>query len=178
MAQAEPLAGSSEGEGFVAGAVVGHDALDGDAEACIVGDGGLEKGDGAALAFGLHHSAEGDARGIVDADVDELPADAAVVALACAVAGDAVPYPVELAELFDVDVDELARPIALVTAWRLSRLQGAHPVEAEPLEDAADGGRRDAGFGGDGLAGQALTTKGFDAIDDGLHRRSVQAVRP
>jgi hypothetical protein len=28
VAQAEPLAGSAEGEGFVAGAVVGHDALD------------------------------------------------------------------------------------------------------------------------------------------------------
>jgi hypothetical protein len=117
-------------------------------------------------------------RGIVDADVDELPVDATVLALACAVAGDAVPYLVELAELFDVDVDEFARPIALVTPRRLSRLQGAQAVEAEPLEDAADGGRRDAGFGGDGLAGQALTTKGFDAINDGLRRRSVQSVRP
>jgi hypothetical protein len=37
-------------------------------------------------------------RGIVDADVDELPVDATVLALACAVAGDAVPYLVELAE--------------------------------------------------------------------------------
>ena len=72
----------------------------------------------------------------------------------------------------------LARPIALVAARRLSRLEGAQPVEAEPLEDAADGGSRDAGFGGDRLAGQALTTKGFDAINDGLRRRSVQAVRP
>jgi hypothetical protein len=37
-------------------------------------------------------------RGIVDADVDELPVDATVLALACAVAGGAVPYLVELAE--------------------------------------------------------------------------------
>ena len=35
-------------------------------------------------------------------------------------------------------VDQLARPIALVTARRLSRLQRAQPVEAEPLEDATD----------------------------------------
>ena len=41
-------AGVAEGAGFVAGAVVGHDALDGDAEACVVGDGGLEEGHGAS----------------------------------------------------------------------------------------------------------------------------------
>ena len=109
--------------------------------------------------------------------MDELPADAAVVALAGAVTGDAVPYLVELAELLDVDVDELAGPIALVTPWRLGRLERAQPVEAEPLEDTADGGRRDTDLGGDGLAGQALTAKGFDAIDDSLRRRAVQSMR-
>jgi hypothetical protein len=82
--------------------------------------------------------------------MDELPADAAGVALAGAVAGDAVPYLVELAELFDVDVDELARPIALVTARRLGRLECAQPVEADALEDTADGGR------GDGADGPSL----------------------
>ena len=108
-----------------------------------------------------HDLAEGDARGIVDADMDELPADAAAVALAGAVAGDAVADPIELAELFDVDVDQLARPLALISARRLGRLQGAQLVEAQTLEDAADGGRRDAGFGGDRLAGQALAAQRF-----------------
>ena len=45
---------------------------------------------------------------VVDADMDELPADAAAVALAGAVAGDAMADPVETAELFDIDVDHLA----------------------------------------------------------------------
>jgi len=38
-----------EGEGFVAGAVVSHDPLHDDSEACVVGDADLEEGDGALL---------------------------------------------------------------------------------------------------------------------------------
>jgi hypothetical protein len=56
--------------------------------------------------------------------VNELTADPAAVALAGPVAGDAMADLVELAELFDVDVDQLARPLALVAAWRLGRLEG------------------------------------------------------
>jgi hypothetical protein len=41
------------------------------------------------------------------------------------ISGDAMADLVELAELFDVDVDQLARPFALVAADRLGRLQGA-----------------------------------------------------
>ena len=68
---------------------------------------------------------EGDAGVIVDADVDELPADAAAVALAGAIAGDAVADLVETTELFDIDVDHLAGSGALIAAHRLGRLQVA-----------------------------------------------------
>ena len=82
---------------------------DRDAEACVVGDGGLEEGDGALLFLVGQDLREGDARGVVDADMDELPAGAAgLVALAAAVAGDAVADALEAAELLDVDVDQLA----------------------------------------------------------------------
>ena len=54
---------------------------DGDAEAGVVGDRGLEEGDGAFLLLVGQDLAEGDARGVVDADVDELPAGAARLAL-------------------------------------------------------------------------------------------------
>jgi hypothetical protein len=124
VAQAEALAGAPEGEGFVAGAVVGHDPLGGDAEACVIGDSGLEEGNGAASAFGLHDPAEGDAGGVVEGNMDELPTDAAVVALAGPVTGDAMTDLLELAELFDVDVDQLTRPVALVPSWRFDRFQG------------------------------------------------------
>ena|SRR5262249_48509594 len=43
----------------------------------------------------------------------------------------------------------LAGPLALIDSRRLSRLQGAQLIEAQALEHAADGGRLDAGFGGD-----------------------------
>src|SRR6185437_15248562 len=82
--EAQLLAGIPKGFGTVTGAVVGHDALDGHAQAFVVGDGGF-------LALALEHLGEGDARSIVDADMDELPASAPVAA-ALAVAGDAVAY--------------------------------------------------------------------------------------
>jgi len=108
--------------------------------------------------------------------VDELPTDAAAVALAGPVAGDPVADPIELTELFDVDVDELAGLIALVTARWFGRLEGAQPIEAQALEHPADGGGGDTGFGGDRLAGQALPTQRLDAIDRGLGCRLTQTI--
>src|SRR2546425_9337176 len=49
--EAEIAAGPGEGLRPIAGTVVGHDAADGDAEACIVGQRCLEKGDGAFFYF-------------------------------------------------------------------------------------------------------------------------------
>src|SRR6185437_7236843 len=141
--EAQLLAGIPKGFGTVTGAVVGHDALDGHAQAFVVGDGGFEEGHGAFLALALEHLGEGDARSIVDADMDELPASAPVAA-ALAVAGDAVAYAIELAELLYVDVDQLAGMLALVAAHRLGGLQHLELVQAQPFENPAHGRRRDA----------------------------------
>ena len=105
-----------------------------------------------------------------NSDVDEFPTDATIIALAGTVAGDAVAYAVELAELFDVDVDVLYGTLALVSARRRGRLESAQAIRAQALEDTADSGRRHAGFGGDRLAGQALTAQHLDAVDRGLWR--------
>lgn len=70
-------------------AVVGHDPRHGDAKAQVVGDSGLEEGDGALLLLAGQDLREGEAGGIVDADMNELPAGAARLALLRA-AGDAV----------------------------------------------------------------------------------------
>jgi hypothetical protein len=59
--EAKPFAEPAEGEGLIAGAVVGHDALDLDAEALVVGESGLEEGGGAALSLAGHDPGEGDA---------------------------------------------------------------------------------------------------------------------
>lgn len=113
---AQVPASVTEGVGFVTTAVVGHDAGDGDAEAFIVSHGGLEEGNGTlGLLVGLDLG-ERDAGVIVDADVDKLPADAATVALAGPITGDAVTDFVETTELFDIDVDHLAGSGTLITA--------------------------------------------------------------
>src|SRR3981189_1987959 len=104
MLEAQLAASPGEGLGSVARAIVGHDPLDGDAEALVVDDGSPEEGHRTGLALALHNPAEGHARGVVDADMEELPSDAAAVALALAVAGDAMADLVEFAELFDVAV--------------------------------------------------------------------------
>jgi hypothetical protein len=79
---------------------------------------------------------------------------------------------------FDVDVDHLAGPLALVAAGRFGRLQGAQLVETQALEGAADRGGRDADHGGDLLAGQALAAQAFDALDHLRRRRLTQPMRP
>jgi hypothetical protein len=105
MPETEVAAGITEVEGSVAGTVVGHDPGHGDAEALVVGDGGLEKGDGATLLLVGQDLGEGEAGGVVDANVDELPANATGVALTSAVTGDPVADAIEAAELLDIDMD-------------------------------------------------------------------------
>jgi hypothetical protein len=61
-----------------------------------------------------------------------------------------------MSELLDVDVDDLAWVLAFITADRLGRLERRQAVEAQPFQDAADGGGRNADFGGDLLARIAL----------------------
>src|SRR5687767_6095132 len=92
----------------VGGAVVGHDALDGDAMGLEEGEGAGEEGAGALLPLVGKNLGVGEAGGIVDADVQVLPADAAVFDHAAMLAGDAVADAVDLAELLGVDVDEFA----------------------------------------------------------------------
>src|SRR5215212_9611987 len=110
--------------------------------------------------------------------MEELPADAAAVALAGAVAGNAVAYLIELAELFDVEVDHLAGQLALISAGRLGRLQSVQLVQPQALEHAAHGRRRDTDSGGDLLARPALAPQAFDALDDLRRRRLAQPMRP
>ena len=76
MLEFQLLAGIAKGELFVAQPVVRHDAGDGDAEAFVVCDGGLEESNGADCFFIGQDVREGDPGGIVDADVDMLPSHA------------------------------------------------------------------------------------------------------
>ena len=92
---------------------------------------------------------------IVDSDACELPAGpgspAARIALAAAIAGDAMADGIETTEFLDVDMDDLAGLLALIAWPWLLRLERREQTEAAPPENA-----RDTGFGDDELAGDML----------------------
>jgi hypothetical protein len=103
-------------------AVVGEDFLDGDAvlvvEALAVG----EEVEGVGGRFGGVDAAVGEAAVVVDADEEVVPAGAALGAGGAA--GGWVVGPADPAEFLDVDVDQLAGPVAFVAddrfaAWRV-----------------------------------------------------------
>ena len=62
--------------------------------------------------------------------MNELLANATAFALARPIAGDAMAYRVETAELLDVDVDHVAGMVALVATRRPGRLQIADAVQS------------------------------------------------
>src|SRR6202040_761409 len=67
---------------------------------------------------------------------------------------------------------------SLVAPHRRGRLEGAEAVQAQPLQDPADGCRRDAGLPGNRLAGQALEPQRADPGDDGLRSWAIEPLRP
>src|SRR5690606_30524719 len=81
----------------------------------------------------------GDARCVIDADVQELPAHPAGSLPPVPV--DPVPAPLDAAQLLRVQVQQLARALLLVADDLGPRLQRSQPAEAQPPEPQAD--RRD-----------------------------------
>ena len=107
---------------------------------------------------------EGDPRSIVNANVDELPADATIAIDRASIAtGDAMSYRADAAKLLDVEVDQLTWVLALIAADRLGWLQRGEPIQPEPAQDAANGRRRHPDLGGDLLARVALSAQRLDA---------------
>jgi hypothetical protein len=125
---------------------------------------------------------ESDVRGVVDTDVDELPAEpfaaSTPVALASAITGDAVSNAIDPAELLDIDMDQLAGMLALVAAGRLGRLERAQLAEAETSQDARDGGLGDMRLPCDLPTRSALAAERLDTSDDLGQCRPTQAMRP
>lgn len=137
MLEAELSARSGEGLGAVAGAIIGHDAGDLHTEAAVVSECLVEEGDSALLFLIPPDLGEGQARGIVDRDVDELVTGAAAFFF-LAIAGDAVAGPDKFPEFLDIDMDEFAGLLALVPARPApDRVSGL----SQAAKDAADSGR-------------------------------------
>src|SRR5258706_15730172 len=101
---AKLLAGAGEGFRKIAAAIVGHDTLDGDAEAPEGSDRGEEEGDGAFFLLIREDVGGGDPGMVGDGDGSIFPAGGPPTARAGATAGDAMANAIEAAELLDVDV--------------------------------------------------------------------------
>jgi len=123
VADAELVASQTEGGGAVSRAVVGHDALNADAAAAIVLDGGPKEAAGGVAKLVRSDIGQGDARGVVDRDVNKVPADAAIAQPVATVTVDAVSDAADSAEFFDIQVDELTRLGSLVAVCRRTRLK-------------------------------------------------------
>ena len=72
----------------------------------------VEEVEGGGGCFGWVDLAVGEPASVVDADEEVVPACFAFAAVGAA--GERVAGPMDAAELFDVDVDQLAGPVALV----------------------------------------------------------------
>lgn len=87
--------------------------------------------------------AAGDARGVIDGDVDELPAGA-FRAPQLAIAGGAIAWYPEAAELLDIQMQQVAGVGMFVALHRGRRLEFAQAVQSAPAQDASEGAVADA----------------------------------
>ena len=137
----------AHGVGAIAGAVVGVDALGGDAVPGKEGEGGVEESDGTASGLVGEELGEGEAGMVVDGDVEELPTGARGV-IVLAIAGDAMAWAHDAGELFDIEMDEFARMLALIAAEGRRRLEGGE-LFGVAAQEARNRGPRDLGGAGD-----------------------------
>jgi len=179
MDEAVRAARCGKGTRPVAGAVVTEDAVHADAAAPEPRHGAAhEAADrGARLIgqdFGVRH-----ARAVVDADMDEFPADAA--RLAATIAGDAMADVPDAPEFLDVDMQQLAGARPLVADDGRARGEGGQPGQAELDQGAGHSGGTHRDDLGDLGPGPAELPQPLDLDDHRGHegaRRVVRATRP
>ena len=161
MLEAEFLAGSSEGFGTIGGAAIGEDLLDVDAVGGVEGEGLVEGVEDALSAFVREEASEGEAGVVVDGNVQAFDASAWVTG--GTIAGGPDPWAREATELLDIEVEEFAGEVALVTpGGRFGRFQGREAIEVMAAQDAGESGLGDGQDHQDLSIGTALAAQGED----------------
>ena len=143
LSNTELKAETAEDAGAIAGAVIGEHARDGNPQTGVVVDGGLEESGGRAGFLVGQDLREGDARMIIDGDMHILPAG--TMNAAAAVAGDTTTDRLDATDLFDVEVEQIARCGMFITQNGRGGLQIADAAEMKAAQNAAHGGATESG---------------------------------
>lgn len=114
----------------------------------------------------------GEARGVVDGDMQALPSDAALAALSRRIPRHAMADAFYAAELLGVHVDPLPRQRLLVAVGGRPGIERRQAGQADAAQDGADRGAGEAELAGDGRSTPAQPAQGFDG-GDSLARRGA-----
>ena len=129
--------------GAIAAAVIGEQSADDDAVASEEVNRLPEEGDGGVSLLIGEDASEGQARVIIDSDVQGLPARMFMLTTAAAIT--APRDLLEAGHALDVEMEEIARKGMLIAHHRRPRMQIAPAAETSAAQNAADGGRTESG---------------------------------
>jgi len=169
---AEVFAGGGEEPGAISRTAIGQDALDFDTVIGVEADRLLESFEHAGDFFIWQEAGEGEARVVVDGDMQGLDAGAWIAK--SAIAGGANARAGETAQFLDVEVEKIAGGGAFVAQrGRFWRLQRGKAVEVMAAEDAREGGLGDRQHHHDLSIGAALPAESKD-LDFEIARRPAR----
>jgi len=137
--EAKGAAGFGKCFGDVGRAVVAHHLTALHALAVEPGHSPAQEADGRALLLVSEDLDVGQPCGVVDRYVDPVIAGARGASL-LTIAGDAMSDPAEAGQLFDVDVNQVARCLALVALHRCLGVQVSQPPQAQVVQGPGHGG--------------------------------------
>ena len=147
-----------------------------DAVSGVEAQGLSESGEDTGDLFIWEEAGEGEAGVVVDGDVEGF--DAGVAAAFGAITGGADTGALKATQLLDVEVEEIAREVALVADDRwFGRFEGGETIETVAAQDAGESGLGNGQQSEDLGVGAALTAKGEDLLFElraGLARLAVR----
>ena len=133
MSEVEGVAGAGEVFGAIGGSAIGEQRADFDAVSGVELEGLLESEHDALDALIWEQAGEGQAGVIIDGDVEEFEACAAIAD--GTIAGGADSGTAKAAESLDVEMKQVAWPSAFVTANRRLGIEGGEAVETVAAQD-------------------------------------------
>src|SRR5271170_177833 len=155
--EAHLAASATELMGAIAAAIIGEQGANGDAVASEEVHGMLEKSDGGVGLLVREDASEGQARVVVDGDMQGLPTRVFMLTTAAAIA--APRDLLEAGHALDIEMEKITRKRRLITDHGRQRMQIAPATEPSAAQNAADGGRTESGASRDLIGGTMLTAE-------------------